>query len=181
VPRRAHYAADIHLYLLPVHYAGKSEDQGPAICGKEAKIIVTHERSWERKQRIELAQHREAAIKGMRRQWQSEEVAAFASLGEDARRYLEHIASARLPLKKNVSRLIALKDRYGPVALIEAIRRALLKNAYSAHYIENILLQESAPVKSHPPVRLKEERLNHIRLEEPNLADFDAFILKNRR
>ncbi len=145
------------------------------------KVIATHTRSWERKQRIELAHHREAAIKGMRRQWQSEEVAAFAGLGEEARHYLERIATAGLPLRKNVVRLLALKDQFGPVAAIEAVRKALLKNAFGAHYIENILIQESTPIKKHPPVRLKEEHLNRIRLEEPNLAEFDAFVLKNRR
>jgi transposase len=144
------------------------------------KAIVTHQRSWHRKQRIELPAHREAASKGVRRQWQSREVAAFASLGEDARRYLEHIANAALPLKKNVSKLLALKDKYGVVAVIAAVQRALLKNAYGANYIENILLQDNAPVKNHPPVRLQQERLNRIRLDEPNLAEFDAFVLKNR-
>ncbi|MEW6288522.1 MAG: IS21 family transposase [Thermodesulfobacteriota bacterium] len=145
------------------------------------KAIVTHERSWLRKQRIELACHREAAVKSMRRQWQSSEVAAFAALGEEARLYLEHLANAGLPLRKNVARLLALKDGYGLIAFNAALKRALLKNAYGAQYIENILRQDSTPVKTHPPVRLQEERLNHIRLEEPNLAEFDAFVLKNRR
>ncbi len=145
------------------------------------KVIATHSRCWQRKQRIELPAHREAAIKGMRRQWQSEEVAAFATLGEVARRYLEQIAKARLPIRKNVARLLDLKDKYGPAALMAAIEKAMMKTAWGADYIENILLQDSTPVQKQPPVRLKEDRLNHIRLEEPNLADFDAFVLKNRR
>jgi hypothetical protein len=62
-----------------------------------------------------------------------------------------------------------------------AIEKAMMKTAWGADYIENILLQDSTPVQKQPPVRLKEDRLNHIRLEEPNLADFDAFVLKNRR
>ncbi len=178
-----------------IHFDGNSYSTPPWAVGKQVfvkadhhtltvylkdKIIVTHQRSWERKQRIELPQHRQAAIKGLQRQWQSAEVAAFAALGEDARRYLELIALARLPLRKNVAKLLALKDVYGAVAVMAAVQKALLKNACGAHYIENILLQECSPVTPHAPVRLKEERLNHIRLEEPNLAEFDAFVLKNR-
>jgi hypothetical protein len=117
----------------------------------------------------------------MHRQWQSAEVSAFAALGEDARLYLLSLAKASLPIKKNVARLLALKDTYGSIALIGAVRRALLKNAYGAQYIENILRQENTPIKHHPPVYLQDQRLNHIRLEEPNLAEFDAFVLKNRR
>lgn len=144
------------------------------------KPIATHQRCWQRRQRIELAHHREAAFKGMRRQWQSAEVAAFVSLGNDARLYLEEITRAGLALKKNVVKLLELKDTYGQAAVTSALKRAIINNLYGAHYIENILRQESSPVKNHPPVRLKEERLNHIRLEEPNLAEFDAFVLKTR-
>jgi hypothetical protein len=72
------------------------------------------------------------------------------------------------------------KDEYGPYALIQAIQRATLHNAYGAHYIENILYQERIPQTPHPPVRLKQEKLNRIRLEEPSLAEYDAFILKRR-
>ena len=54
------------------------------------KAVATHLRCWQRKQRIELPQHREAAQKHHRRHWYSQEVAAFLSLGEIAKRSLEH-------------------------------------------------------------------------------------------
>lgn len=188
-------AAKVHTDFA-IRFDGNSYSVPPWTVGKQVlvkadhhtltvylkdKVIATHQRSWQRKQRIEHACHREAAQAGMRRQWQSAEVAAFASLGEEARLYLEHIARAGLPLRKNVLRLLALKDQYGLISLNAAIHKALLKNAYGAQYIENILRQDSMPVKTHPPVRLQQERLNHIRLEEPNLAEFDAFVLRNRR
>jgi len=49
--------------------------------------------------------------------------------------------------------------------------------AYGADYIENILRQGKMPPKQHPPVKLKNEDLNNIRLPEPSLADYDAYIL----
>lgn len=141
------------------------------------KTLATHVRSWERKQRVELPEHRDAAIKSQRRQWRDQEVAVLVSRGDDARDYLERLAGAGIPLKKDVARLLILKDRYGADALIVAIQRALRYNALGAASVENILHQSQTPPKNHPPLRFDEERLNRIRLEEPNLAEYDALIL----
>jgi transposase len=145
------------------------------------KPIAVHTRSWERKKRIELPSHREAARKHQRRIWRSQEVAAFISLGEEAKIYIEKLTAANQPIKKNIKKLLAFKDEYGAFALIEAIKKASLHKAYGAHYIENILYQEMTPSKRHPPVRVKQENLNHIRLQEPSLAQYDAFIIKRRK
>jgi hypothetical protein len=99
-------------------------------------------------------------------------------LGLEARDYLKAIIDANLPIKKNVTRLLALNDQYGTRLLLAAIGKALCFNAYGAEYIENILYQNSAPKKNHPPVRLKDDQLNTITLTRPCLADYDAHILK---
>ena len=85
------------------------------------------------------------------------------------------------PIKKNLKKLLALKEEYGSYALIEAIKKASLHNAYGAHYIENILYQEMTPKTNHPPVRLKDDNLNNICLEKPALAEYDAFVVKRRK
>ncbi|PON09783.1 hypothetical protein C2W62_53595, partial [Candidatus Entotheonella serta] len=59
--------------------------------------------------------------------------------------------------------------------------RASYHKAYGAHYIENILYQEMTPQRQPPPVRLKQDHLNQIRLDEPSLAEFDTFILKRNQ
>jgi hypothetical protein len=79
-----------------------------------------------------------------------------------------------------VRKLLALKDTYGPIALIDAIRRALSLNAHGATYVENILYQEATPRRAHPPVTLKRDELNRIRLDEPSLAEYDALVVKER-
>ena len=145
------------------------------------KPIATHHRCWERRKRIELPSHKEAAGKHQRKLWRSQEAAAFISLGEETKTYLEHLTAANQPIKKNLKKLLVLKDEYGSFALIEAIKKASLHNAYGAHYIENILYQEMTPKKNHPPVKVKQENLNHIRLQEPSLAQYDAFVIKRRK
>ena len=91
------------------------------------------------------------------------------------------MATTHAPLKKQVKKLLALKDDYGAQALLDAMQRATLHQAFGAHYIENILYQEMTPQRQHPPVRLKQSPLNDIRLEDPPLADYDAFVLKRTR
>lgn len=145
------------------------------------RAIACHQRSWQRKQRIESPHHRQEALKSQRRQWATAEVAAFASLGEEARSYLEAISRANIPLLKAVRRTLALKDRYGIQSLLNAIRQALAHQAIGVDYLENILRQNARPATTHPPVQLDNERLNRIRLEEPLLADYDTFILTRKQ
>jgi hypothetical protein len=61
------------------------------------------------------------------------------------------------------------------------MQEATAHNAYGADYIQNILYQRMTPERVHLPVRLQQETLNRIRLEEPSLADFDAFIVKRKK
>jgi hypothetical protein len=103
------------------------------------------------------------------------------SLGEEAKAYIEHLAQTGAPLKKTVARLLALKDDYGSTALLHAMRRALAHQAFGADYIENILYQDMTPTRVHPPVKIeRNEALNRIRLQEPSLADYDAFVAARR-
>jgi hypothetical protein len=37
------------------------------------------------------------------------------------------------------------------------------------------------PKTEHPPVRLKDEKLNRICLERPALAEYDAWVVKRRK
>jgi transposase len=176
---------DANAYTVPPwaigkHVTVKADHHSLTIYLKE-KAIATHTRSYQHAERVELPTHREAAIKQKRQMWRSAELQAFISLGEEAKTYLERLSATHEPLKKNIEKLLALKDEYGTYALIEAMKRATLHNAYGAHYIENILYQEMTPKLHHPPVRLKQEKLNHIRLDEPSLAEYDAFIIQRRK
>jgi hypothetical protein len=92
--------------------------------------------------------------------------------------YFKALVEAGQPIKKNVLKLLHLKDEYGSASLLYAIQKASAFNAYGADYIENILYQEMTPKHQHPPVKLKNDTLNHIRLTQPSLADYDAYVIK---
>ena len=155
-------------------------DHHQLTCSLKDKVVATHPRCWQRTQRLELPQHREMAHKHHRRSWHSQEVAAFLSPGAVAKTSLARLAHTQQPLTKRVKKLLALTDEYGAHALIEALQRALPHQAIGVHYIENILYPEMTPQRQHPPVRLKQAHLNHMRLEEPSLADDDAFVRRRK-
>jgi hypothetical protein len=143
--------------------------------------VASHQRSWERGERVELPEHHEAARKNLHKHWLSNEVAILFSLGEEAKTYVERLSASRHPLKKTIKRLLHLMDEYGSSALIDAMKKALSHHAYGADYIENILYQEMTPQRAHPPLRFNQEALNRIRLQEPSLADYDAFVVRRRK
>ena len=176
---------DGNTYSVPPWLVGKqvniAADQHRVFIAYKERIFATHPRSWHRKQRIEAPHHRQEALKGLRKQWATAEVAAFAALGEDARTYLEATAKANIPLLRDVRKILDLKSRYGVDALLDALRRALLHNAIGSAYIENILRQKAQPTTNHPPIHLENERLNRIHLEQPLLADYDTYILSKKR
>ena len=171
-------------YTVPPWTVGKhltlKADQRTVTLYHLQKQITAHFRSWKRKQRIELPSHREQVRKLQHQLWKERDVAILSSLCPEAIDYLAALVPARQPVKKTASRLLALKDEYGDAALIYAVRKALAHKAYGAEYVQNILHQEKTPRRHHPPVILKNEDLNHIRLPEPLLADYDAYILKRR-
>lgn len=145
------------------------------------KKIVAHQRCWQRKQRVELPTHLQQVKKINKKLWHDKQVAAFLSLGQAAVDYLKALLEAKQPIKKSVLKLLKLKDEYGSASLLYAIQKATSFKAYGADYIENILYQEMTPKHHHQPVKLKDDALNHIRLTQPSLADYDADVLKRRK
>lgn len=176
---------DGNVYSVPPWAIGKhvtlKADQSTVVIFYQEKKIAVHSRCWRRKERVETPSHKEQVKKLKRKLWRDKDIAAFSSLGPEAEAYLEALVRARQPIKKNVSKLLGLKDEYGSASVIHAIKKALVHKAIGADYIENILYQEMTPKRHHPPVRLKKEALNHIRLPEPSLVEYDAHVIKRSK
>lgn len=175
---------DGNAYTVPPWAIGKrvtikADSTIVAIYLKEKKVAA-HPRSWERKKRIELPSHREQVKKLRAKMWHDREIAAFASLGQPAVDFLNGLVEADQPIRKSVSKLLALKDEYGTTPVLHAVQKAAAFQAFGTDYVENILYQEMTPRKTHPPVRLKKEKLNRIRLTEPSLSEYDAHVVKRR-
>jgi transposase len=176
---------DGNCYTTPPWTIGKrlilKADHHQITIYSNQKVLATHDRCWDRYKRIELPQHKELVKKLKKKLWHDRHIAAFASLGEIARDYLNALSEANQPIRKNVERLLRLKSLYGTPSLLAVIKKALHYKAYGAEYVENILYQEMTPQNNHQPVKLKQDDLNNIRLDEPCLADYDSLVLKRRK
>ena len=176
---------DANNYTVPPWAVGKqvmikADHHRVSIYYKD-RPIARHPRCWQRRQRIELPGHREAARKQQNRKWFSEDVAILMALGKTAQDYLDRLAATQASIKKSVKRLLVLKDRYGSEAILEAMEKAAEHQAYGTHYIENILYQQLYAKKEHRPVQLKDRQLNRIRLEPPSLEQYDALVIKRSK
>jgi transposase/ribosomal protein L20 len=176
---------DGNTYTTPPWTIGKKltvkADTHTVTVYHQGKKVAVHHRCWQRHCRIESDTHQQQVKRLKKRLWHDRQICAFASLGIDARTYLDGMLDANVPIKKNITKILSLKNEYGSAAIIAAIQKALRFNAYGADYIENILYQEMTPQKYHPPVKLKNVDLNRIVLTEPCLADYDAHVLKRRK
>jgi|APSaa5957512576_1039674.scaffolds.fasta_scaffold09756_2 transposase len=176
---------DTNYYTVPPWTVGEylivKADQSVVKLFKEDKLLATHQRCWNKKRRIESSYHKEQAKKLNNDKWQDSAIREFASFGDEFREYLEGLETTRIPIKKNISILLELKQKYDKASLSYAIFKAIRYKAYGADYIENILYQEMTPKNMQPPVKLKNDSLNNIRLTEPSLAEYDEFIFKRRK
>ncbi len=175
---------DSNVYTVPPwtigrHVTLKADTKRISIYDKD-RMIACHFRCWGRRQRIELDIHREQVKKIKKRLLRDRQIIVFLSLGEIALQYLQQLSDAGLPIRKNIAGLLALQDEYGESGLRYGLQAAMEKKLYGADYIRNILYQEMTPVSNHPPVRLKQEDLNDIRLTTPALADYDSIAIKRR-
>ncbi len=176
---------DGNSYTVPYWTIGKKlilkADQHTLWIYHKQKELCSYPRCWERKRRIENIAHVEQVKKLKRKHWENREHRLFAALGDEFREFLEKLPQSGGSIKKQLSKLLDLKDQYGAQSLSWAVLKALQHKAYGADYVENILHQKMNPKNQHPPVQLKNEALNRIRLSEPTLNDYDAIILKRRK
>ncbi len=84
-------------------------------------------------------------------------------------------------VRKKIQQLLKLLEQYGLDALLIALEKALHYKAFGIDYVKNILFQQSRPLSHQPPVVLKQEALNHIRLTPHALAEYDALVLQRKK
>jgi transposase len=173
---------DANTYTVPPWTIGKTltvkADSTTVRLFHLEKEVASHARCYMRNQRIELAAHVLAVKKLKKRLWYNRDIAVFCSLGKQAVLFLDGLIENHQPIQKSISRLLCLKDQYGSASLLLAIDKAAKLKAFGTDYVENILYQEMTPTTQHPPVSLKDDALNRIRLTEPCLAEYDSLALK---
>lgn len=176
---------DANVYTVPPRLVGrqvtlKADNRTVTIYYKD-KSVAVHHRSWKKKKRVQLPSHKEQVKKLKKQLLMDRQIMIFMSLGQEAIDFLEKLSGASQPIKKTVKQLLNLNDQYGTSSLIAALRKALEHKLYGADYVQNILHQYRTPTMKHEPLTLRNKELNDIRLEVPDLAEYDAAIIKRRK
>ncbi|MCP4220010.1 MAG: IS21 family transposase [bacterium] len=175
---------DANAYTVPPFAVGRHvtirADQHTVEIYDRSRRLAAHKRCFSKKVRVELPTHREQVKKLHGQLWRDRQIALFLSLGEETADYLRGLADGGQPIKKDILRLLSLRDEYGAASVLIAIRKCIRFKAFGADYVENILYQEMTPVRKHPKVRLGKAELDGMRLCEPSLAGYDAHIIKKR-
>ena len=86
-----------------------------------------------------------------------------------------------MALQKTIQQLLKLLEQYSLDSLVIALEKAIYYHAFGLDYVKNILYQEMRPISHQPPVVLKQEALNHIRLTTHSLAEYDALVLQRKK
>jgi transposase len=175
---------DTNIYTVPPRLVGKDitlkADLRRVYIYYKEKQVAVHARTWEKKQRVELASHAEQVKRLNKKVRFDKQIRIFMSLGQEAVDFLEKLSYASQPLKKTVDRLLILNDEYGTSSIIYALRKALKHKLYGFSYVQNIIYQEMVPITDNQLVTLKDNELNNIRLPKPNLAEYDAIAIQRR-
>ena len=173
---------DANRYSVPAHLARRTvtirADGRDLRILHQGKVVAEHVRSYQRRQRIVLPEHRLAALAMSRRSRSSALEHAFDALGPEAREF--HLGLKRRPVKTGIHlrRLLGLARVYGSTEVLSAIAKALEFAAYDAAYVENLLLAErrrrQLPTPTLPTPQ-RRELIDDIELEPADPAIYDRF------
>lgn len=175
-------AFDSNYYSVPDwtlgHRLTLKADQYEVLLFIKERRVAHHLRSWQRKQRLENPKHRNPQ---KRSPLPHPDCVYFLSLAPCCQTFLEGINQSGIALQKTIQQLLKLLEQYGLDSLVIALEKAIHHHAFGLDYVKNILYQEMRPVSLQPPVVLKQEALNHIRLTPHSLAEYDALVLQRKK
>jgi hypothetical protein len=169
-------------YSIPYHLVGVpltlvASETHVRLTNSGGHVFATHPRSWDHKQVIEdpshiaeLAQHKRRAheLRGRDR------LRAACPTAED---FLDALARRDANLGCQVSRLLALLDRYGAAQLQSALAEALGRGALSAASVAHILDQRARASGAAPKLDIvlpDDPRVRNLRVTPHCLDTYDA-------
>jgi len=141
-----------------------------------AKLLATHPRCYERYRVIEDPAHFAHLIAERKKAAQAKLTQSFLDLAPECQDYLKGLNASEVHLTTHLQKIHDLLRRYGPAELLAAIRHALKFQAFGAHYLQNIILQQRAAKDIPPPQDvhlLKKPQWNQVTVEPVDLAIYD--------
>jgi len=109
------------------------------------KLIATHPRSYDRRQKIRNPDHIRELETQRRKARDQTLLLTFLSLSPHAEAYARKLEQKRLNSAHHIQKIVALSEIYGSEKVDRALQDALSFEAYGCEYIANILEQRARP------------------------------------
>jgi transposase len=140
---------DTNRYTVPHLYASQKltlklyPDQ--LLLFHNEKLIASHPRSYERRQKIRNPDHVKELETQRRKARDQTLLWTFLALSPHAETYARKLEEKRLNSRHHIQKIVALSEIYGPEKVDRALQDALSFEAYGCEYIANILEQRARP------------------------------------
>jgi transposase len=140
---------DTNRYTVPHLYASQKltlklyPDQ--VLLFHNEKLIATHPRSYDRRQKIRNPDHIKELETQRKRARDQTVLLAFLALSPNAQAYARKLEEKRLNSRHHIQKIVALSEVYGADKVDRALQDALQFEAYGCEYIANILEQRARP------------------------------------
>lgn len=161
---------DTNRYSVPHLYASQKltlklyPDQ--LLLFHNEKLIATHPRSYDRRQKIRNPDHLKELETQRRKARDQTLLLSFLSLSPHAEAYARMLEEKRLNSRHHIQKIVALSEVYGAEKLDRALQDALSFEAYGCEYIANILEQRARPAAQPGALHLT-RRQDLLELELP--------------
>lgn len=146
-----------------------------------AKLLATHDRSYERGVVVENPQHYEGLLAIKKEALAAKTKDAFLILGKEAEQYLQGLIETELNIPHHIAKIMEYVHLYGKTEVLGALEHALRFKAFGAPYIHNIILQKRASrglTKPQPIVIARKPEWTKLAVEEPDLSLYDDLFAK---
>jgi len=145
----------------------------------QGREIASHQRSYDRNQRICQTEHQLQALQMRRRVRRRHLEEAFDALGETAREFHLKLQASPVKTAHHLRRLLGLVRLYGRAEVLAAMARALEYQTYDAAYVQTLLQQERRRRELPSPTEVRPKRqelIDEIDVEDPDPALYDRFL-----
>jgi transposase len=105
------------------------------------KLIATHTRSYDRRQKITEPDHHKELVNQRKRARDQTLLLAFLNLTPQAEAFCRGLQDKRLNVAHHIQKIVALSEVYSPDKVARAIEDALHFEAFGCEYVANILQQ----------------------------------------
>lgn len=166
---------DTNKYSVPAEYASTPltlKVYPDHLCVyHQDKLIVRHQRCYDRHQDIENPDHPRELLQQRRRASDQKLLMRLLALTPKAEAFYRELQQRRLNAPQHVRRIVALSEIYGTDKTARAIEDALELQAFSCEYITN-LLEQRARLQPEPGALHLTRRADLLELElpEPDLG-----------